>query len=81
MNSPNNGRIWSNTVKTALFFPGLLPGYSSYFFLIFAHVWWLEVGVLDGDFGIAFSVDGVWDLWCGAFWVFWVVALYTNIEA
>ena len=42
----------------------------------------LEVGVLDGSFGIAFSVDGVFfGLWCGTFWVFGVVALFTSIEA
>ena len=39
-------------------------GYSFSFFLIFAHLWWFVV------LGLGFSVDGIWGLWCGAFWVF-----------
>ena len=42
---------------------------ASSFFLI-----WLIYG------GLGFSVDGVWGLLCGAFWVFWVGALYINIK-
>ena len=30
--------------------------------------------------GLGFSVDGVWGLWCVAFWVFRVGALYINIK-
>ena len=29
--------------------------------------WGLWIGFL----GLGFSVDGVWGLWCGAFWVLW----------
>ena len=36
----------------------------------------LGLGVL----GLGFSADGVWGLWCGAFWDFWVWALKMNIE-
>ena len=34
-----------------------------------------------GFLGFGFSVDGVWGLWCGAFWGFFgVEVLYINIE-
>ena len=33
-----------------------------------------------GFLGLGLSVDGVLGLWCGAFWVFWVWALYINIK-
>ena len=55
-----------------IFFPGL-------FFIIFFLFWLiyggLGFGVLGlgsyiGFLGLGFSVDGVWGLWCGAFWVF-----------
>ena len=46
-------------------------GYSLQFFLIFAHLWWFGVLGLGSYIGfLGFSVDGVWGLWCGAFWVF-----------
>ena len=57
--------------------------YSLQFFLIFAHLWWFGVLGLGSYFGflrLGFSVDGVWGLWCGAFWVFLVGALYININ-
>ena len=47
--------------------------YSLYIFLIFAHLWCfgvLGLGSYIGFLGLGFSVDGVWGLWCGAFWVF-----------
>ena len=48
-------------VQGAIFFSQV---YSLYFFLILAPFWWF------GFLGLGFSVDGVWGLWCGAFWVF-----------
>ena len=55
-----------------------------YFFLIFAHLWWLmgfwDLGSYFGLLGFRFSVDWVWGLWCEAFQVFWVGALYINIK-
>ena len=64
----------------AIFFS---QGYSLLFFPIFAHIWWLGVlrlGSYFGVLGLGFSVDGVWGLWCGAFWFFWVGTLYINIK-
>ena len=58
-------------------------GYSLSFFLILAHLWWFGVLGLEsyiGFLGLGFSVDRVWGLWCGAFWAFWVGALYINIK-
>ena len=56
--------------KQAIFFS---LSYSLYLILIFAHLWWFGVsGSYIGFLGLGFSVDGVWGLWCGAFWVFWV---------
>ena len=43
-------------------------GYSLYFFLFFAHLWWF--GSWTGFLGLVFSVDGVSGLRCGAFRVF-----------
>ena len=43
----------------------------------------LGFGVLGSYFGflgLGLSVDGVWGLWCGAFWVFLVWALYINMK-
>ena len=34
----------------------------------------LGLGSYIGFLGLGFSVDVVWGLWCGAFWVFWVGA-------
>ena len=48
------------------------------FFLIFAHIW--RFGVVDWVFGVGISVNGVWGLWCWAFLVFGVWALYIDIE-
>ena len=31
----------------------------------------LGLGSWIGFLGLGFSVDGVWSLWCGAFWVLW----------
>ena len=60
-------------------------GYSLYFFLVFAHLLWFWVwGFVVGDlfwvFEVGVLVDGVWGLWCGAFWVFWVGGLYINVK-
>ena len=53
--------------------------YSSYFFLIFAHLWWFGDWGLGCNLGlgfwVGFSVDENWGLWGGAFWV-----LNINIE-
>ena len=65
---------------TAIFFSQC---YSLIFFLILAHLWWFGVLGLRssiGFLGLGFSVDGVWGLWCGAFWIFGVGALYINIK-
>ena len=41
----------------------------------------LGLGSYFGFLGLGFSVDdGVWGLWCGAFWVVWVGALYIDIK-
>ena len=40
----------------------------------------LGLGSYFGFLGLGLSVDGVWGLWCGAFWVFLVWALYINIK-
>ena len=50
-------------------------GCSSYFFLIFAHLWWFggwDIGLRSWTefFGVGFSVDVVWGQWYGAFWFF-----------
>ena len=50
-------------------FPGL-------FFILFSHffsfmvVKGLGLGSMGVGLGLGFSVDWVWDLWCGALWVF-----------
>ena len=52
---------------TAIFFPGLFSRFS----LFFAHFWWFGgwgFGSWIGFLGLVFSVDGVYGLWCGAFW-------------
>ena len=72
-------KIWQNLRY-------IFPRFILYnFFLIFAYFWWLGVlgfgvGVLYWFFVLGFSVDGVWGLWCGAFWACWVGALYMNIK-
>ena len=59
--------------------------YSLYFFLFLLIYGGFRFGVLGlgsyfGFVGLVFSVDGAWGLWCGAFWVFWVGAVYINIK-
>ena len=58
--------------------PYFFQGYSLYFFLIFAHLWWglwwFRVsgwGIGLGFCGWFFQLMGFGGLWCGAFWVFW----------
>ena len=65
-----------------IFFPRVIL-YN--FFLLLLIYGGLGFGVLGlgsyfGFLGLGLSVDGVWGLWCGAFWVFWVWALYINIK-
>ena len=59
------------------------------FFIFFIYIWVIcsgfGVGVLlfgswIGLLGLRFSVDGVWGLWCGAFWILGVGTLYINID-
>ena len=53
------------TLQSYIFFPGL-------FFIIFSYF---------GSFMVVWGLGfWVWGLWCGAFWVFWVGALYINIK-
>ena len=59
-------------VKHYIFSQGYFLTYFS-FLLIYGG---LGVGVLGlwswiGFVGLGFSFDGVWGLWCKAFWVFW----------
>ena len=37
------------------------------------------LGTLIGFLRLGFSVDRVWGLWCGVFWVYGDGALYINI--
>ena len=60
-------------------FPGFFFLLFSYFFS-FMVIWGFGVGILDWVFGVGISVDGVWGLWCVAFWAFLVGALYINIK-
>ena len=65
-----------------IFFPRVIL-YN--FFLLLLIYGGLGFGVLGlgsyfGFLGLGLSVDGVLGLWCGAFWVFWVWALYINIK-
>ena len=65
----------------AIFFPRvILYTFFSYFYS-FIVVWGFGVGVLDKVLRLGFSVDGVWSLWCRAFWILWVGAFYINIKA
>ena len=69
----DNKTVLQNSAEIAIFSPGL-------FFVLccncrsYMEVWGLEVWVwaLDWVFGGGISVDGVWGLWCGGFWVFWI---------
>ena len=61
----------------------LSQGYSFFSFLLIYNglgVGFLVSGLLLVLLGSMFSVFVVWGLWCGAFWVFGVGALYINIE-
>ena len=51
-------------------FPGLFFILLSHFFS-FMVVRGLGLGSMGVGLGLGFSVDWVWDLWCGALWVFW----------
>ena len=76
----DNALLLFKTLRLAIFFPRVIL-YN--FFLFLAHLWWVGVlglGSYIGFLGLGFSVDGVWGLWCGAFWVFWFGALYINIK-
>ena len=57
----------TNKLTRLYFFPGLFLIIFSYF-CSFMVVWGL--GSKIGFLGLGFSVDWVWGLWCGAFWVF-----------
>ena len=56
----------------AIFFPRVILYNSFLFWLIYGGLGFgvLGLGSYIGFFGSGFSVDGVWGLWCGAFWVF-----------
>ena len=60
--------------KTLYFFPRIILYKFFLFWLIYGG---LGIAVFYGFLGLGFSVDGVWGLWCG---VFWVGALYINIK-
>ena len=64
------------------FFPRVILYNFFLFWLIYGGLGFgvLGLGSLIRFLGLGFSVDGVWGLWCGAFWVFWVGALYINIK-
>ena len=55
-------------------------GYFLNFSLIFAHLGFLGLGSWIVILQLGISVDGVWGLWCRAFWVIGGWALYINIE-
>ena len=64
------------------FFPRVILHNFFLFWLIYGGLGFgvLGLGSYIGFLGLGFSVDGVWGLWCGAFWFFWVGALYINIK-
>ena len=65
-----------------LFFPRVIVYIFFLFWLIYGGLGFRVLGLVSyiGFLGLGFSVDGVLGLWCGAFWVFWVGALYINIK-
>ena len=69
-------------IAAIFFFPGLFFIIFFLFLLIYGGLGFgvLGLGSYFGFLGLGLSVDGVWGLWCGAFWVFWVWALYINIK-
>ena len=81
MGDVNDGvKLHASVQSLALY---LFPRVILYnFFLIFAYFFMVGwgLGSYFGFLGLALSVDGVWGLWCGAFWVFRVWALYINIK-
>ena len=53
-----------------IFFPrGILYNFFL-FLLIYGGLGFGVLGSYFGFLGLGLSVDGVWGLWCGAFWVF-----------
>ena len=62
------------------FFPRVILCNFFLFWLIYGGLGFgvFGLGSYIGFLGLGFSVDGVWGLWCGVFWVFWVGALYIN---
>ena len=70
------------SIITAIFFPRVILYDFFLFWLIYGGLGFgvLGLGSYIGFLGLGFSVDRVWGLWCGVFWVFWVGALYINIK-
>ena len=61
------------------FFPRVILYNFSHFCSFMVWIWGFKVGVLDWVVAVGFSVDGVWGLWCGAFWVFRLgLSIYTD---
>ena len=74
-------REW-HTLYTLYFFPRVILYNFFLFLLIYGGLGFgfLGLGSYFGFLGLGLSLDGVWGLWCGAFWVFGVWALYINIK-
>ena len=55
-----------------IFFPRVILYNFFLFLLIYGGLGFgvLGLGSFFGFLGLGLSVDGVWGLWCGAFWVF-----------
>ena len=67
--------LWSN-----IFTQGYYLYFFYFFFIFFMVVLGLGFAVFNRVFRLEFPVDGVYGLWCGAFFVFGVRVLYINIE-
>ena len=59
-------------ILAIFFFPGLFFIIFILLLLIYGGLGFgvLGLGSYFGFLGLGLSVDGVWGLWCGAFWVF-----------
>ena len=69
-------------VARYIFVPRVILYNCFLFWLIYGGLGFGVLGLESymGFLGLGFSVDGVWGLWCGAFWVFGVGALYINMK-
>ena len=63
--------MWQEVSPQLYFSPGLFFCNFFSFLLIFGGLGFgvLRLGSYFGFLGLGLSVDGVWGLWCGAFWV------------